>query len=933
MRLKIAVLALIVALGFMLAPAAANAATFTVTSPNDSGAGTLRDAITQANANANPGTVDAINFNITPAGFYVISITTADLPEITEPVSLDGSTQPGFAANSPQIQIDRGAAPVTDGLRFAQTAAGSSVSGLVIANFAAGDGIRILSNTTTVSGSWIGVSGAGAARPNLRGIRVENASDVAISQGTSGRNVISGNIQDGVSLFKVASPDVLSNRIGTNPSGTAAVANGSDGIEFEGGSASSDAAVAGNVISGNTSYGVRIPDAGITGTSIRGNLIGLSANGVSSLPNSRGIGLLNGATGATIGGTNAGDGNTIANNVLGIEVGGGATGNQVQGNTIGLNASGTPAPNFTGIAVQTGAHDNTIGGTAATARNVISGNNAGVQINGAATAANTVAGNVIGLDVNSFRKPNGTGVIVVSGASGTVIGGNSAGAGNVISGNTNFGIEIVGAGPTTVQGNLIGLNRTGASARANGSAGIRALSDDVTIGGTTAPARNVISANENTGVFLSGNDNVVEGNYIGSDVTGLVGRGNDSFGVAVFGDDNRIGGTASGAGNLISATNGWGIGLLGGDATLIEGNKIGTDLTGAHELDTFQGSGIVLQPSGRNVTNTTIGGTAPGAANTIGFNLSGIYLFDNGVNGNTSGTTIRGNSIFSSSINLGIELKGDNAVTPNDPLDVDTGANGLQNFPLLSSAVTSGSGTRITGTLNSRANQPGYTIDLYSNPSCHRLGNGEGKTYLGSVSGVSTDGNGDASFQATVGTPVPPGQHVTATATDSDGNTSEFSPCRAATEPPAAAGDPGETSQSPSGEPGSGAAGPPASTAPTGSTVTIPALKLGSGRQSFLKQKAIVLKLASDTDAQYAASGTVNVPKLSAKVFRLKAKNGSLKGGAKPATVKLVANRKLLAQARRAFRTKKKLTAKVTIVLSNGAGKAAPVTRTIELSR
>src|SRR5262249_47795824 len=142
------------------------------------------------------------------------------------------------------------------------------------------------------------------------------------------------------------------------------------------------------------------------------------------------------------------------------------------GNFVGTDRTGTLARGNVqdGVFVGGGATNNTVGGTTATARNLISGNStAGVTITDAGTVANTVAGNYIGTDVTgSAALANGVnGVLIQAGASNNTIGGLTAtpgtGAGNVIAGNNNdAGIYLNGADSNLVQGNLIGLSAIGA---------------------------------------------------------------------------------------------------------------------------------------------------------------------------------------------------------------------------------------------------------------------------------------------------------------------------------------------------------------------------------------------------------------------------------------------------------------------------------------
>lgn len=168
-----------------------------------------------------------------------------------------------------------------------------------------------------------------------------------------------------------------------------------------------------------------------------------------------------------------------------------------------------------------------------------------------------------------------------------------------------------------------------------------------------------------------------------------------------------------------------------------------------------------------NVSNNTVGGTGAGEANLIAFNgEEGISVFTFGTNVNNN---FRGNSIHSNG-SLGIDLAFD-GVTANDAGDADTGLNNLQNFPVISSANS----TTISGTINSSTANSVYplNIDFYANSACDPSGNGEGEVYLGSTS-VAAPGSFTFNY-----TPVAGKSQITSTATDANGNTSEFSPCAA----------------------------------------------------------------------------------------------------------------------------------------------------------
>ncbi|MCH7999872.1 MAG: right-handed parallel beta-helix repeat-containing protein, partial [Chloroflexi bacterium] len=348
------------------------------------------------------------------------------------------------------------------------------------------------------------------------------------------------------------------------------------------------------------------------------------------------------------------------------------------------------------------------------------------------------------------------------------IGGTAAGAGNVISGNSRYGVYIVNGGATgnLVQGNLIGTDVNGTAALGNSSIGMFINGQSLnTIGGTAAGARNVISGNL-YGIFLQSGatGNTVEGNYIGTDVNGSADLGNRLDGVFINASpSNTVGGSAVGAGNVISGNNSDGIEILATIGNTVEGNYIGTQADGTSAL----GNGVngVLITS---ASNNTIGGAAAGAGNTIAFNGGDGVFVSSG-----TGNLIDPNSIHSNT-GLGIDL-GTNGVTANDAGDPDTGANNLQNFPELTSALVFGSNTTIKGTLNSTASTS-FDLEFFSNAACDASGHGEGETFVVS-STKTTDGSGNVSFTITVGSAVPVGRFIAATATDPSDNTSEFSEC------------------------------------------------------------------------------------------------------------------------------------------------------------
>ena len=613
-----------------------------VINANDHGPGSLRQAILDANATV--GT-DMIVFNIPGAGVKTINLLFA-LPEITDAVVIDATTQPGYAG-APLIELN-GAQTNSNSAGFRISAGGSTIRGFVIGAFDWGI-LLIGGNNNVIQANYIGVDPTGTlVRGNDEGISIFNSSNNLIG-GTSpaARNVISG--------------------------------NGFDGVEVAG-----------------------------EGNQIQGNFIGTNASGSAALPNG----------------------------VNGIDIGGSA---------------------------QSG--NNTVGGTAPGAGNLISGNQRGVNCS---SSSNVIQGNLIGVNATATAAVgNNTGI---SASAGTLVGGTVPGARNLISGNTGDGVSISGPG-SLLQGNFIGTDITGTSVLGNGGSGVVA-GNGALVGGTTPEARNVISGNGGFGNISLGSNNsgtqaTVQGNYIGTDVTGNVALNNPLAGISISGSSNLIGGLTPGSQNVISG-NKVGIQIGGSIApgpigNTIQGNIIGLNAMGASPLPNSL-AGIRINDSSNNI----IGGAETGAGNRICFNSGPGVSISSG-----TGNSILGNSIFSNN-GLGIDLS-PTGVTANDPGDADTGANNIQNFPLLTSVGSGAGSTTIQGTLNSKPNTS-FRIDFYSNAACDPLGNGEGARFFDTTN-VTTDANGAAAINFISSMTLASGRVLTATATDPAGNTSEFSPC------------------------------------------------------------------------------------------------------------------------------------------------------------
>ena len=372
---------------------------------------------------------------------------------------------------------------------------------------------------------------------------------------------------------------------------------------------------------------------------------------------------------------------------------------------------------------------------------------------------------VVRLDGNSAGAGI-DGLSFASGADGSYV------RGLMITRFNRYGIQIAsGADGISLFGNWIGTTGTGSTGVGNSNTGINVQGANTIIGGAGNNEGNVVTNNGNEGINLTGTGatgTIIKGNYIGLDPDGATGSGNADVGIALLSGSHNtvIGGALMAERNLIS-NNFEGI-EVNSNNNIIQGNFIGTDVTGTLNRGNDSDDGVEIQGS---ATGNQVGGVETGAGNLIAFNaLNGVH-----VKGGTNNPVL-GNFIHSNS-GLGIDL-GTSGVTSNDSGDGDTGANNLQNFPVLTSAIANGSGIEITGSLYSNANT-NYRIEFFSNSSADASGYGEGQTYLGSQD-VTTDGSGNATINALLtAINVANGEAISATATAGTTgnftNTSEFS--------------------------------------------------------------------------------------------------------------------------------------------------------------
>ena len=356
--------------------------------------------------------------------------------------------------------------------------------------------------------------------------------------------------------------------------------------------------------------------------------------------------------------------------------------------------------------------------------------------------------------------------------------GNSTIRGLVINRFNNYGIYIDINGGNVIAGNYIGTNAsgTGTFPSPNNGSGIFMNSPNNTIGGPLPADRNVLSGNGNpnggTGLFITGATavgNKVINNYFGLGADGVAILGNKNNGVFLVSDSSGtiVGGTTPAERNVLSNNN-YGISINSSSSNKIIGNFIGTRADGTLSAPNNTGVGLL------NTSDNIIGGTSPGAGNLIAGN-SGMGV---GVYQNTLNNAILGNSIYANQFQLGIDLgTTTQGVTPNDDNtgDADTGPNNYQNYPVLTSVVSNAGTTTIKGTLDSAFSSQ-FRIELFSNVNCDSTGFGEGQNYLGSTN-VTTDASGHGSFTFTVPSANVVGGFFTSTATDPNGNTSEFSAC------------------------------------------------------------------------------------------------------------------------------------------------------------
>ncbi|MCA9917062.1 MAG: hypothetical protein KC445_03875 [Anaerolineales bacterium] len=538
------------------------------------------------------------------------------------------------------------------------------------------------SDNNLIQGNLIGTDASGtAAVNNYFGVVLMNGTQGNIIGGSTAaqRNIISGNFGYGIwigddpslpnDINITTNNQIIGNYIGTNINGTAELFLQSLGILVDQYSSNitigGTAPGMGNLISGHSlGSGVQFQGPNNSGHQVLGNFVGTNASGTAAIGNGQGIAVAFGTQNVTIGGTTPGARNVVSGNVgAGILIQDvGSTGNQVLGNYVGTNPTGTASlPNDSGIGIINGAAENSIGGSITGAGNLVSGNNfIGIQLQGNGSSQNIVQGNIVGLDVSGTQAIMNVVGIGVNDAQNNQIGGSTAASRNLISGNqVGLTLQSSGASGNLVLGNLIGTNAAGDTAVPN-DYGIQIVlgAHNNTIGGDTLGAGNLISGNRIVGLAIHGTgsaQNNVWGNLIGTNLNGTTAIGNDvGIGLLVGASQNEIGGTTSAKRNLISGNQDAGVLIQdretetdttnhGTTANWVAGNYIGTNLAGDAAIANKWGVAIAFGTAGNR-----IGGVEPGARNVIsgntdaGVQIEGVGASANQVEGNTIGLNAAG---------------------------------------------------------------------------------------------------------------------------------------------------------------------------------------------------------------------------------------------------------------------------------------------------
>jgi parallel beta-helix repeat protein len=573
-----------------LAPLA-QAETFTVTSREDSGHGTLREAVAAANTTTG---MQTITFAVPGNN----SITAYSAIHITDPITIDGS----------KIQVVGGKFLATDYVFSLDTgSSGSIIKNIsILGNYpttAYERGILVASDGNSIIGCAVGTDWFNGSNRGLRyGIYIQGKNTVIGGSVPTERNIVSGNA-DGIYAYFTSNLKIIGNYIGTTIDGSQALSNlATNGIHFI---STTQAIIGGNrnigegnLISGNQE-GIWFQGTS-QGNSICGNIIGLDSGQTVSTLNYDGIYFI-GALNNFIGLPQVGYGNIIAGNSAGIHLDGASNYNIIQNNLVGLNSNGTKIANVNGITLFGNTCKCLIGGGSnyvRMERNVISGNDKGIYL--ASGIGNTISGNFIGTDLTGMGAIGNTVGIDIVGNSNVIGGSNSDTSnlkGNIISGQNTSGILLEDGQGNSIQGNYIGLDVLGEAAIPNQTGiSVSGTNTGTCIGGFSPDVMNVISGNMDSGIECSNSlGHMIYGNYIGLNQTGTSMIANQNNGIKLSNSSYCwIGGTNPNMRNIICG-NGNGITIVGSAAVgnTIVGNWLGVFSNG-HPSNTPFTSGVSI---------------------------------------------------------------------------------------------------------------------------------------------------------------------------------------------------------------------------------------------------------------------------------------------------------------------------------------------------
>lgn len=734
---------------------------FTVTSAADSGPGSLRAALTAAEATA---ATDTIQFNLVPPEPLSIVIS-SDLPVLTQPIVIDGTSQEGYLG-TPLIELV-GTGSATVGLGLGPE---SVVLALHIRDFATGirlngDDSRLERSTIVDCGIAVSCAAVGS---DIRSNRMyDNTVGVQVETGGRQNTIQSNRIHDnglgidlggdGITPNDFQDLDTGANELQNHPEITAVYPAG------------------GRVLATLVST----PGAAFTVDFYRSDICSPTGAGEGQYP----IGSKSTVADAD------GWAQVYLEGAVGTLAHVTATATDAAGNT----SEFSPCFDVPSSIVVTTTADSGPGSLRAAidAANAIAGeSHIGFDIpgSGVQTIAPlsplpviveplTIDGfSQFGAQPNSNLPDQASNAVLLIEIDATNMGSGAHGLRVEADGSTVRGLVInraprsgirIRAKDCVVEGCYLGTDATGLIGRGNNlsnaitSGGLRiippgAATDfhDIRIGGIFPYSRNVISGNQRRGIHCETRDTVFLGNFIGVDSSGATALPNTGTGLTLTAaaTDFLVGSVGVGGRNVISGNGGGGLAVKAGTG-FVRGNRIGTDVTGLLPLPNLRGVDV-----SNRIANVLVGGDTDAEANLIAFNTDeGVRIDEECLI-----VDVRRNSIHSNG-GLGIDVGATGPGVPAgwSPIPVVTGVDATANQV---------QGHFTAATLTS------YTINAYASSGCDPSGYGEGRIHLGETV-VTPIFTGPVNFTLSTTADIVGGEHVVATVTMDAGSTSEFSTC------------------------------------------------------------------------------------------------------------------------------------------------------------